>query len=59
MSQEQTFLLLKNTLEGKVKNLERIPCCSKESMLDAIKTASSWNDLIGINSALKRLISKG
>ncbi|WP_338166603.1 hypothetical protein [Vibrio sp. 10N] len=43
---------------GKVKNIDVIPNCSKESLLDAIKGANSVDDLIGINKAILRLVSK-
>jgi hypothetical protein len=58
MFEQKQFELMKNTLQGKVKNIDVIPSCSKESLLDAIKCATSVNDLIGINKAILRLVSK-
>ncbi|GAL28079.1 hypothetical protein JCM19239_6791 [Vibrio variabilis] len=58
MFEQKQFELMKNTLEGKVKNIDVIPCCSKESLMDAIRGATSVNDLIGINKAILRLVSK-
>ncbi|MCG9788367.1 hypothetical protein [Vibrio barjaei] len=58
MFEQKTFQLMKNTLEGKVKNIDIIPRCSKESLIEAIHSASTVNDLIGINKAILRLISK-
>ncbi|MCW8348615.1 MULTISPECIES: hypothetical protein [Vibrio] len=58
MFEEKTFQLMQSTLIGKVKNIDMIPCCSKESLIEALNSASSINDLIGINKAILRLISK-
>ncbi|MFA0086655.1 hypothetical protein ACE1OE_12450 [Vibrio sp. E150_011] len=58
MFEEKTFQLMKSTLVGKVKNIDIIPCCSKESLIEAVNSASSVSDLIGINKAILRLISK-
>lgn len=58
MSDDKNFQLLKNTLEGKVKNIDVIPRCSKESLIAALYSASSIDDLIGINKAILQLISK-
>lgn len=58
MFEQKQFELMKNTLQGKVKNIDVIPNCSKESLLDAIQGATSVNDLIGINKAILRLVSK-
>ncbi|GMQ48973.1 hypothetical protein VB10N_39720 [Vibrio sp. 10N] len=58
MFEQKQFELMKNTLMGKVKNIDVIPNCSKESLLDAIKGANSVDDLIGINKAILRLVSK-
>ena len=52
-----TFDLLKNTTRGKIRNIEKIPPCSKESLLDAIDNVSSIDDIIMINKAIKRLIA--
>ncbi|MCL9773671.1 hypothetical protein [Vibrio methylphosphonaticus] len=58
MFDEKTFQLMQSTLIGKVKNIDMIPCCSKESLIEALNSAASINDLIGINKAILRLISK-
>ncbi|CAH0530193.1 hypothetical protein [Vibrio hippocampi] len=59
MLDDKNFQLMKNTLEGKVKNIDVIPRCSKESLIAALDSASCINDLIGINKAILQLISKG
>jgi hypothetical protein len=54
---QTTFDLLKNTTRGKIKNIERIPPCSKESLLDAIDNVTEINDIIIINHAIKKIIA--
>jgi hypothetical protein len=54
---ESTFNLLKNTTRGKIKNIERIPPCSKESLLDAIDNVTDLSEIIVINEAIKKLIA--
>ncbi len=54
-----TFDLLKNTTRAKIINIERIPPCSKESLLDAIDNVTDLNDIIVINQAIKKLIGYG
>jgi hypothetical protein len=51
------FDLLKNTTRGKIKNIERIPPCSKESLLDAVDNVTVLDDIIVINQAIKKLIA--
>lgn len=58
MFEQKTFHLMKNTLEGKVRNIDIIPGCSKDSLMEALRNASSVEDLIGINKAIIRLVNK-
>ncbi|MGF1720775.1 hypothetical protein L4D20_12120 [Vibrio kyushuensis] len=54
---ESTFSLLKNTTRGKIINIDRIPPCSKELLLDAVENVTKVDEIIEINRAIQKLIA--